>query len=164
MSRPESESANHVPAAEHGVHHGSTASNSCNVARNLLVEQVMRMTDDDRILLPFLDAPAASVEILAATGRLLASPPTPFPLGTPLSVWVAAEAADAVGNSHGEDITGWRSRLPVRERTLWDDLEFLRLIVGALHTERPTQFCCPYEELEHLRLTTSSGMTRHEGN
>jgi len=131
---------------QRGVHHGSTIELEPTVTRAELIEQVMRMSDDDRLVIPFLDVIAGSTEILTATGRLLASPPSPFPLGTPLAVWVEPE-------TRCEPL--WRGLLPQRERSLWGDLEFLRAIVGIDTGGDDISFCCPYEELEHLRLASS---------
>jgi hypothetical protein len=148
----------HVMTSEsirQGIHHGAGNADQPSAKRSDLIEQVMRMTNDDRIVIPFLDAVARSTEILSATGRLLASPPSPFPLGTPLAVWVEP--------STGFE-THWRSLLPTRERSMWNDLEFYRSIVGAAVCETGKDFCCPYEELEHLRLTASNGLYNHGEN
>ena len=131
---------------QRGVHHGSTSELEPTVTRAELIEQVMRMSDDDRLVIPFLDVVAGSTEILTATGRLLASPPSPFLLGTPLAVWVEP-------GTRCEPL--WRGLLPQRERSLWADLEFLRAIVGIDAGGHDIGFCCPYEELEHLRLASS---------
>lgn len=141
-SEPKYENVEHS-----GIHHGLVQGESTSVSRQELIEQVMRMTNDDRLLLPFLDAPAGSEQLLSATGRLLAAPPTPFPLSTPLAAWVGAESTCT---------SEWRSLIPQGDRSLWEDLEFLRSVVGSLG-DSTSSFCCPYEELEHLRLAASSG-------
>ena len=138
-----------------GVHHGAGNSDLPIAKRSELIEQVMRMTDDDRIVIPFLDATAGSTEILSATGRLLASPPSPFPLGSPLAVWVEPSTTLKLQ---------WRSLLPTRERSMWDDLVFYRSIMGDMSCEAENEFCCPYEELEHLRLIVSNGLYDNREN
>jgi hypothetical protein len=104
------------------------------------------MTDDDRVLIPFLDVDVASTSLLTAAGRLLANPPKLFPLGTPLAVWIDP---DERCEPH------WRETLPTPEKSLWGDLVFLRTIVGSLRADPSTRvWCCPYEELESLRLAS----------
>lgn len=145
-SKVSTDSRGSIGSSQRGVHHGSGSELEPKVSRAELIEQVMRMSNDDRLVIPFLDAVAGSTEILTATGRLLASPPSPFPLGTPLAVWVEPE-------TRCEKM--WRTLLPTRERSLWVDLEFLRAIVGDNSGSQEVRFCCPYEELEHLRLAAN---------
>ena len=126
-----------------GIHHGDTFIDQPYIKRSDLIEQVMRMTNDDRIVILFLDAAAGSTEILSATGRLLASPPSPFLLGSPLAVWV--EPSTRFDEN-------WRSNIPDRDQSLWKDLEFYRALLGNTDKESAEVFCCPYEEIENLRL------------
>ena len=138
-----------------GVHHGIGDTNQSIAKRSELIEQVMRMTDDDRLVIPFLDASAGSTEILSATGRLLASPPSPFPLGSPLALWVEPSAKLKLH---------WRSLLQTCERSMWDELVFYRSIMKDVSCETVNEFCCPYEELEHLRLTASNSLYDNREN
>lgn len=96
-----------MPAAPHS---------SC--LRDDMVEQVMRATDDESLLWPFLDAPAASRAAHAALGRLLSAVPVRLVAGCPLLAWLTGTALDP----------HWRDYCPPASRSLWADLEFLRLL------------------------------------
>jgi hypothetical protein len=110
--------------------------------RREVIEQVMRMTDDDLLLLPYLSIEPASGGLLAATGRLLAAVGQPFPLRTPLACWVSNEDRTRV-------VDHWRELIPTGSITLWSELVFLRQFLGGTSSVD----CCPYGELESLRLT-----------
>lgn len=136
----------HLSITQLGVHH--SGEDSCSkvqpdASRSELVEQVMRMTEDDLILLPFLTAQPGSAQLLSSFGRLLGNSPRPYPLGTPLAAWTSP-------GSNCSD--SWRDSCGYLERSLWADLVFLRSLV-ANHplVKRTALWCCPYEELETLR-------------
>lgn len=109
-------------------------------ARAELVEQVMRMTDDDRLVLPYLHVAPGSEALRAATGRLLAVTEQRIRLGTPLACWSGAS---------GKLVTSWRSEVENAFQCLWEELLFLREFV-----ESPVEdgWCCPYRELELRRI------------
>lgn len=112
-------------------------------SRSVLLEQVMRMTDDDRYLVPFLTAEPGSAEIMVATGRLLAVAKKAFPLRTPLAVWVTTDRVETADYD-----LKWRSDLEPNPESLWAELSFLRELAGV---HRGGEWCCPYRELEALR-------------
>lgn len=114
-------------------------------SRSELVEHVMRMTTDDRLVLPFLDACAGSPLFMSAVGRLLADAAAPFPIDTPLGAWAKpGSPLDA----------GWRDIQPRYEYSLWSDLEFFRTLLATTEVPEkvdPLTWLNPYEELEALR-------------
>jgi hypothetical protein len=103
--------------------------------RAAALEQAMRATGDDGLVVPLLHARPGSSEAHVALGRLLGVAPVRLFPGSPLLSLVAGTPVD-------ED---WRSSCLPAECSLWGHLELLRGLYGAAQTDNP------YEELEALR-------------
>ena len=132
-----------IPQPNHG-------SAEVSVPRAALVEQVMRMTGEDFLILPFLTAESNSVELWAATGRLLNSYEAPFPLSSPLAAWLGLDVRMS---------TSWREDSITVDGSLWGELDLMRRLATTSDTT-PTEThktdtdptdCCPYRELERRR-------------
>src|SRR4051794_19212539 len=96
--------------------------------RNLhveVLEQVMRVTDDDALVLPFLDAEPGSRNARAALGRLLCAERPTLVTGSPVMSLVTGEHLDPQ----------WRTAHPVREDSLWANLQFLTSVYGPADAE-----------------------------
>lgn len=89
--------------------------------RAMLLEQVMRRTDDETLLLAFVDVAPLSGAYLAALGRLLAASPGPIRAGTPLQVW----AGSGTLQRH------WRETCPPVRSSIWGELLTLRALFGV---------------------------------
>jgi hypothetical protein len=112
-----------------------------------VIEQVMRLTDDETLLLPWLDAPAGSRSALVALGRLRFGAPFVLDPDSPLAWWAAGETAPATSND-----LSWVERLPVPTASMWAELELLEQLAGRCHTDGQ---CGPYQRLMHARRTVS---------
>ncbi len=146
------------------VHDGTPQPNlgsaDVSVPRAALVEQVMRMTGEDFLILPFLTAQSNSVELWAATGRLLNSYEAPFPLSSPLAAWLGLDVQMS---------TSWREDNITVDGSLWGELDLMRRLATMSDTlqsdtlqsdtlqsdthqaDTDTTDCCPYRELERHR-------------
>jgi hypothetical protein len=108
----------------------------------LLLEQVMRRTDDESLVFSFLDASPRSDVYMVALGRLLAASPGPVPAGTPLHIWAAT------GTLHKQ----WRDLCPPVRSSIWGELTTLRALFGAdYQTDSANQDIDPVLELQELR-------------
>ena len=103
--------------------------------RSAALEQAMRATGDDGLVVPFLHAEPGSPEAHVALGRLLGVAPARLFPGSPLLSLVA-------GTPIAED---WRNGCSPTECSLWGHLELLRGLYGSVFLNNP------YEELEALR-------------
>ena len=125
------------------------------VPRAVLVEQVMRMTGEDFLILPFLTAQSNSVELWAATGRLLNCYEAPFPLSSPLAAWLGLDVQMS---------RTWREDTITVDGSLWGELDLMRRLATMSDTNQSdteqsdtdktdmdTTDCCPYRELERHR-------------
>jgi hypothetical protein len=108
----------------------------------LLLEQVMRRTDDESLVFAFLDASPHSDAYMVALGRLLAASPGPVPAGTPLHIWAAT----------GTLRQKWRDLCPPVRSSIWGELTTLRSLFGADHqSDSANQDTNPVLELQALR-------------
>lgn len=82
--------------------------------RGEAIEQVMRLTGDDLLVLPFLTAAAGSSAAAAALGRLLAAAPVKLVDRCPLVAFTTGRRVDP----------RWRDWYPAREESLWSMLMF----------------------------------------
>jgi hypothetical protein len=110
--------------------------------RSLVVEQVMRRTGDESLVLAFSASVAESPAFLVAIGRLLTASPGPLPAGSPLLTWASKMPLDP----------NWRDRCPVTARSVWGELVFLRSLLAADPAGDDSVECDdPLAELERLR-------------
>ena len=108
----------------------------------LLLEQVMRRTDDESLVFAFLGASPRSDAYMVALGRLLAASPGPVPAGTPLHIWAAT----------GTLRQKWRDLCPPVRSSIWGELTTLRSLFGADHqADSVNQDIDPVLELQALR-------------
>jgi hypothetical protein len=122
---------------------GPAAPQADEMLRAEVVEQVMRVTDDDVLLLPFLDAVPGSRAAHAALGRLLSGCTLRLVVGCPLMAFVGGTVRDPQ----------WRRAYPPAPDSLWAKLEFLATIYG------PAGGTHPYEALELLRERSEDDVT-----
>lgn len=122
-------------------------------SRANLIEQVMRMTDDDRILFPFLHALPGSDTLLSAVGRLLADPPKAFPLNSPIALW--SHPGLEVSTDNWRSFYEGNSKIENDYKTLWGELQFLRVYLKNSKLIEFEIWCCQYEELEYLRVKSN---------
>ena len=99
--------------------------------RNDVLEHVMRCTDDDLVVLPFLTAEPGSPEAFEAVGRLVTATPTPLQPGTPLAVFCNGGTVDP----------HWRANVTDTARSLWGALA----VLDALNGNDPGDGSCHYE-------------------
>lgn len=114
--------------------------------RCLVVEQVMRLTDNDAVVHRWLRAGPRSVEARVALGRLLADAPFCLEPDSPVALWTGPVRLG--GGMQLAD--GWRDQLPDRAGTLWHELCRLE----AAHPHRcpdPVCRCSPYVRLAAAR-------------
>ena len=105
--------------------------------RALLLEQVMRRTDDETLLLVFVDVAPLSDAYLVALGRLLAANPGPIRAGTPLQVWAGS----------GTLQRRWRDACPPVRSSIWGELLTLRALFGStVHVPVSTHGAHPDDE------------------
>lgn len=109
----------------------------------LAVEQLMRSTDDEVVVLGVLAAAADRHRLLAAVGRVLPEVPSALAAGMPVRCLLDAATPDPQ----------WRSRLPVVATSLWAELT-LREQMSAPDPDLP---CEPFDRLMALRLADSDG-------
>lgn len=100
-----------------------------------MLEQVMRVTADDALVVPFLDAAPRSREAHAALGRLISDAHVRLMLGCPLMAFVSGTHLDPE----------WRRSYPASPDSLWGSFEFLSTMYGPPSSEDP------YSGLEALR-------------
>lgn len=130
------------PALRHGVA-AMKHTLSTDTLRGAVVEQVMRVTGDDALVLPFLVAPPGSRAAHAALGRLLSEAAVRLVVGCPLMAFVSGTGLDP----------SWRTSCPPASDSLWSSLEFLEQMYGPA-PELPD----PYEALEELRARAESDL------
>lgn len=104
--------------------------------RASVVEQLMRVTSDDAIILPFLSASPGTREAHVALGRLLSATPVRLVVGSPLMAFVSGCDLDV----------NWRLTFPAESDSLWSSYEFLNSLYGPV-----VPAATPYEDLEFLR-------------
>jgi len=100
------------------------------------VEQAMRLTDDDTLVLPFLDVVPSSLAAHSALGRLLGGPPLVLTPGCPLLSLIRGTTLDPA----------WRTHYPPRPDSLWAHRALLVSLYG-----HPPSALGPYASLEWLR-------------
>jgi hypothetical protein len=103
---------------------------------DLVVEQVMRLTDDDGLVLSWMTAFGRPRAAEAALGRLLCSVPYRLSLSSPIGAYLAG----------GEVDPDWRAALPGVESSLWSELGLLEALYGPCCSE-----CVGYARLAHAR-------------
>jgi hypothetical protein len=108
--------------------------------RSLLLEHVMRRTDDESLLLAFVDVEPLSEAFLVALGRLLAASPGPIKAGTPLQVWAGS----------GTLQRRWRDVCAPVPVSIWGELVTLRALFGDAATEQSPGLD-PLGELQEFR-------------
>ena len=105
-----------------------------------MLEQVMRVTSDDLLAIPFASCRPASPEFFTAIGRLLSDTPGPIPPGSPLHRWSQPVPCSPAAT--------WRDGCPPSQMSLWGELTALRVIC------RPSTQPDPFSELLALRAST----------
>jgi hypothetical protein len=116
----------------------STPSGDVTVDQDL-TEHLMRVTDDDTLVLRFFTTEPGTRDAYAALGVLLSSHTAAevgLYNGTPLVAHVSGSA---------QTEPGWRDKIPAGTVSLWSNLQFLTTVYGA-----PTA-TDHYQALEELR-------------
>lgn len=113
--------------------------------RAQVVEQVMRMSGDELMVLTFVEAAPQSRAAKVALGRLLASPGARLSLGSPLMAFVTGADVDS----------SWRSECPSPSGSLWEELGLL----CSLHGTSPQDYPCPYDGLLELRSASQGALS-----
>src|SRR5687768_1526308 len=104
--------------------------------RDQVLEQVMRVTDDETLVVPFLGVQPRSRRAHTALGRLLSFAPVALVVGSPVMALVGGDALDPQ----------WRTACPVASASLWSTFEFLVTMYGPADEGQD-----PYQALEQLR-------------
>lgn len=99
------------------------------------LEQVMRCTSDDELVVPFLDVEPASTAAHVALGRLLGGASVTLSPGCPLLALVCGTGVDPQ----------WRTACPATAGSLWGHYELLGQLYGPIVDDNP------YAALERLR-------------
>lgn len=118
------------------------------VQTDLLVtalEHVMRCTDDELAVLPFLTAQQGSPEAFEAVGRLVTLTPTPLGPATPLAVLCNGGTVDSQ----------WREQVGDTPRSLWSSLALLEALHGEEVVPAADEQSNPYERYLALAAHTS---------
>jgi hypothetical protein len=101
-----------------------------------MIEQAMRASSDDLLVIPFLNTIPGSPEFLIALGHLLAASHTMLPNGSPLLAWYTSTQVDA----------NWRDNCPCVPASVWGEL----IIRERLYKSNDTT-TCPMQRLLELR-------------
>lgn len=110
--------------------------------RQDVLEQVMRLTEDDLVMLSFLTVEPGTAAAAAALGRLLSTTPVRLVDGCPLVSFTTGRPVDA----------RWRDWYPCRDGSLWALLVFYRQMYG--HAPAADVLA----ELEDLRVRAASDL------
>jgi len=104
--------------------------------RDAVIEQVMRITNDDTLVMPFLYALPGTRAAHSAIGRLLGQSPCALPFGCPLLAYV----------NQGPMVVSWRDFCHPAATSLWAD----RMMLIEMYGPPPPELS-PYQGLEWLR-------------
>jgi hypothetical protein len=112
----------------------------------LVVEQVMRATDDELLVVPFQSCQPGSQAFFTAVGRLLCTHPGSVPPGSPVHRWSASQPAAAAST--------WQEACPPQQMSLWGELVMLRQLTSATPASQQAA-ADPLTELARLRRCVS---------
>jgi hypothetical protein len=94
-----------------------------------VIEQAMRLTGNDTLVVSLLDCTPGSTQARAAAGRLLSETGARLVANSPLAVFISGD---------GDIADTWRAQLPERDNTLWAQYEFLCQLYGC--TDNPDAY------------------------
>lgn len=110
--------------------------------KSSVIEQVMRLADDELSVLPFIDAEPRTARAFEALGRLIGDVTLALRSGTPLVVFC-----------HGGQLTDtWRAQVDTATNSLWGNLEMLRSLYGAGDAEDPYTELCQLRDLSDAEM------------
>jgi hypothetical protein len=114
------------------------------LVRSEAIEQVMRVSGDEDLLLTLLAATPGTRAGAAAAGRAMASVPVRLSLseGCPILVYATGTALNI----------GWRRWCPPASDSLYSELLLYRSLTVTDEDTPQAEYCDAYEELEQARL------------
>lgn len=110
-----------------------------------LLEQLMRVCDDESLLYAFGDVAPGSRAAHTELGRLMLSVAVPLVPGSPLLAFLSGTPLDP----------HWRDSYPAAPESLWAHLEFLRMMYGTELAVTPED---PLSELSELALAADTDL------